>query len=48
VTLGGATATLQASTAQTLNEVFAKPKGKGNVFKAGDPLGTISFTAQAQ
>jgi hypothetical protein len=48
VTVDNATATMQAGLAATLNEVFAKPKGKGEVFKAGDPLGTLSFTAQAQ
>ena len=48
VTVEGATATMQAGLATTLNEVFAKPKGKGDVFKPGDPLGTLSFTAQGQ
>jgi len=48
VTVNNATATMQAGIAATLNEVFAKPKGKGNVFKAGDPLGALSFTAQGQ
>ncbi len=48
VTVDNAAATMQAGIAETLNEVFAKPQGKGNVFKAGDPLGALSFTAQAQ
>ena len=48
VAVENATVTMQAGLAETLNEVFAKPKGKGNVFKAGDPLGVISFDAQGQ
>jgi hypothetical protein len=34
--------------AAAFNEAFAKPIGKPDVFHAGEPLGTISFTAQAQ
>ncbi len=34
--------------AQPLNEAFAKPQGKANVFEAGDPLGALIFTAQAE
>ena len=37
-----------ANLAAAFNEAFAKPIGKGSVFAAGDPLGTLSFTAQAQ
>jgi hypothetical protein len=37
-----------ANLAAAFNDAFAKPLGKANVFVAGDPLGTISFTAQAQ
>ncbi len=48
VTVANAGLTLQAGTAQTFNEVFAKPQGKDNVFTPGEPLGTISFTAQGQ
>ncbi len=48
VTVNNASATLQAVTAATLNEVFAKPLKKENVFVAGDPLGTFSFTAHTQ
>ena len=40
--------TMQANLAQAFNEAFAKPLGKANVFAAGEPLGTVSFTAQAQ
>jgi hypothetical protein len=48
ITVAGATASLQAATATAFNEAFAKPQGKANVFRAGDLLGTISFTAQAE
>jgi Htaa len=48
VTIENAKSTLQAVTAATLNEVFAKPLKKENVFVPGDPLGTFSFTAQTQ
>jgi hypothetical protein len=39
---------LQVGTAQALNEAFAEPQGKTDVFKAGETLGTLSFTAHAQ
>lgn len=45
VTVENATATLQAVTAETLNQTFA---GKAQVFQAGDGLGTFTFTAQTQ
>lgn len=48
VTVEGATATLQPPTAQTLNELFAKPRGKEGVFQGGELLGSFSFTAQGQ
>jgi hypothetical protein len=53
VTVNNASATLQAVTAETLNEVFIKPieklAGPDDVkFLAGDPLGSFSFTAQTQ
>lgn len=41
-------AALDATTAQTFNEVFAKPQGRDGVFAAGESLGTFSFTAQGQ
>jgi hypothetical protein len=47
VSLQGSLA-LSAATAQTFNEVFAKPLGKEGVFGAGEALGAISFTAQGQ
>lgn len=46
--LTGASLALGASTAQTFNEVFARPQGKDNVFTAGESLGTVSFVAQGQ
>ncbi|HZO05381.1 MAG TPA: hypothetical protein VFB52_03275 [Solirubrobacterales bacterium] len=53
VSVTNASATLQAVTAETLNQVFIKPLegtfGPDDVqFAAGDPLGTFSFTAQGQ
>jgi hypothetical protein len=42
------TLTLDAATASTFNEVFAKPQGKSNVFAGGEALGSISFVAQGQ
>lgn len=39
---------LDAATAATFNEVFAKPLGKSGVFVAGEALGAISFIAQGQ
>ncbi len=48
VSVQGAAATIGAGLATSLNEVFAKPKGKGEVFRAGEALGTLSFVAQGQ
>jgi len=48
IAVQGAELSLQAATAQTFNEVFAKPQGKDGVFLAGEPLGVISFVAQGQ
>jgi hypothetical protein len=48
VTVTGAALNLQAATAQTFNEVFAKPQGKDGIFAAGEALGVVSFTAQGQ
>jgi hypothetical protein len=39
---------LDAATAATFNEVFAKPLGRSAVFVAGEAFGTIFFTAQGQ
>jgi hypothetical protein len=55
VSVQGATATLQAVTAETLNQVFINGLEKANPafagqekFAAGDPLGAFSFVAQTQ
>jgi hypothetical protein len=48
VAVSGAVLTMQAQTAATFNEVFAKPQGKSGVFVAGEPLGSVAFTAQGQ
>jgi hypothetical protein len=48
ISLAGASLPLTDATAQSLNETFAKPQGKTNVFQTGEALGTISFTAQAE
>jgi hypothetical protein len=47
VTIENASASLQATTAEVLNGVFGTPLGKAP-FKAGDPLGTFSFTATTE
>jgi len=39
---------LDAATAASFNEAFAKPQGKSDVFVAGEALGALSFTAQGQ
>jgi hypothetical protein len=43
VSVSGASLSLDAATAQTFNEVFAKPQGKDGVFAAGEALGAVSF-----
>jgi hypothetical protein len=48
VSLGGAGLGLAGSAAATLNEVFARPQGEDGVFAAGEPVGSLSFTAQGQ
>jgi hypothetical protein len=45
ISVANATVSLDAQTAATLNEVFAKPLGKPDAFKAGDVLGSVSFAA---
>jgi hypothetical protein len=45
ITVTGAPLTLQAATAATFNQAFAQGK---EAFKAGEPFGTLSFTAQGQ
>jgi hypothetical protein len=44
----GAPLPLTDATAQALNETFAKPQGKSNLFQAGETLGTLNFTVQAE
>ena len=48
ISLTGASLPLTDSTAQALNETFAKPQGKTNVFQSGEALGTLSFTVAAE
>jgi hypothetical protein len=48
ISLTGAPLPLTDATAQALNETFAKPQGKTNVFQSGEVLGTLSFLAQAE
>jgi hypothetical protein len=48
ISMTGAPLPLPASTAQSLNETFAKPQGKSNVFQSGEALGTLSFTVRAE
>ncbi|HEX5712283.1 MAG TPA: hypothetical protein VFX85_03100 [Solirubrobacterales bacterium] len=45
VGLASTTLKLQSGLAGTLNEVFAKPLGKGEVFRGGEVIGTFSFAA---
>jgi hypothetical protein len=48
VGVANAGVTMSANLAAAFNDAFAKPQGKTDVFHAGEPLGSISFTAQAQ
>jgi hypothetical protein len=48
VTVSNAALSLDAGTAATFNEVFAKPQGKDGVFAGGEALGALSFVAQGQ
>jgi hypothetical protein len=48
IAVSGAPLPLTDATAQSLNETFAKPQGKTNVFQSGESLGILSFTAQAE
>jgi hypothetical protein len=48
VSVSNAKSTLQAVTAATLNEVFAKPLKKENVFVEGDSLGVFAFTVHTE
>jgi hypothetical protein len=48
ISLTGAPLPLTDATAQALNETFAKPQGKANVFQSGESLGTLSFNVVAE
>jgi hypothetical protein len=48
IAVAGATVTMGANLAAAFDEAFAKPQNKADVFQAGEQLGTISFTAQAE
>lgn len=47
ITAPGRIAALDPGVAAALNEAFAAPKGKADVFVAGETLGYVSFVAQA-
>jgi hypothetical protein len=48
VSLSGAVLALGAPMAATFEEVFAKPQGREGVFSAGEAIGTLRFSAQAE
>jgi hypothetical protein len=48
LTLGGAFLTLDPAMAATFNQLFAEPQGKSDVFRSGEPVGSISFAARGQ
>jgi len=48
ISVAGAPLPLTAATAQSLNETFAKPQGKADVFSATETLGTLSFSVVAE
>lgn len=48
ISLSGAPLPLTDATAQALNEAFAKPQGKVNVFQSGEVLGILNFTVQGE
>jgi hypothetical protein len=48
ISLSGAPLPLTDASAQGLNETFAKPQGKTDVFSAGEALGILSFTVAAE
>lgn len=47
LTLTNVSVAIDQLLAEKLNDAFAKPKGKSPLFNAGEPLGTLSITAQA-
>lgn len=48
LTLSAAPLALEPDTARAFDEAFAAPQGKSGVFAAGEVMGTLSFTAQAE
>jgi hypothetical protein len=48
IAVSGMALTLEAGTAQAFNEAFCAPIHKPNMFSAGETLGQVSFTAQAE
>ena len=48
VSVAAASLSLSAALAADFNELFAKPQEKAEVFHAGEPFATVSFTAQTQ
>jgi hypothetical protein len=48
ITVANLDATINSFLAEKLNETFAQPNGKGQLFKAGEPLGAFTITAQAR
>jgi hypothetical protein len=46
--LASTTLSLSAASADTFNEVFAKPQEREGVFVAGEPLGTVSLKLEGQ
>jgi hypothetical protein len=48
ITVTNAAVSMGANLATAFNDAFATPLKKANVFAAGEPLGSISFVAQAQ
>jgi hypothetical protein len=48
VTYSGVGVVMTQAFADALNDTFAEPKGKGTVFKGGEPLGVFGLSAQAQ
>jgi hypothetical protein len=48
IAVAGAPLPLPAASAQALNETFATPQKKTDVFQAGETLGSLSFDVQAE
>jgi hypothetical protein len=48
IAVSNAAISMGANLAAAFNDAFAKPQGKEDIFHAGEALGTLSFTAQAE